>query len=113
MKIIRSSDAPVVKIDESCLAREYDFGDGDINSAVIELKGRSPEKGWVVNEKVKELVHVIKGSGKLCFEASSYELGAGDEVLIDPGEKYYFEGEMTFTVPCTPSWNPEQQKHIE
>jgi len=33
--------------------------------------------------------------------------------LIEPGEKYYWEGKMTMFMPCVPAWYAEQHKEVE
>jgi hypothetical protein len=37
----------------------------------------------------------------------------GDLVLIEPGEKYFWEGNMDLFIPCSPAWYPEQHKLID
>jgi len=78
-----------------------------INGAVIKLSGRYPDKGRAVNEICKEMGYIISGSGKLTIEDEEYELSAGDLVLINPGEKFYWQGEMEMFMPCAPAWTPE------
>lgn len=113
MKIVRKKEAKKFQNSAVCAAYEYDLGDNDINGAVIELKGRYPDKGRAVNTKCKELVYVMSGSGKLEVEGRSFDISEGDQVLINPGEKYFFDGACTLFVPCTPAWNPEQYKEVE
>lgn len=113
MKIVKKGDSTKLKIDEVTSAFEYDTDDKDINGAVVIITGRTPEKGFVVNEVSKEMAYVIKGSGKLVSENQEFDLSQGDVVLINPGEKYYWDAQMTVFVPCTPAWYPEQSKKIE
>lgn len=49
-----------------------------------------------------------RGSGKIVVEGKEYQFNEGDIFLINPGEKYYFEGNTTLFMPCTPAWYPEQ-----
>jgi len=95
------------------MALEYPIKDKDISVALIELTGRYPNKGIVLNEKCKELAYVIKGSGKLVVENKEVPVEEGDLVSIDPGEKYFWDGNLTLLIPCTPAWYPEQHKEIE
>ena len=113
MKIIHKNQTKQFKNSDVCTAIEYPFEDKDINGAVIELEGRYPDKGRVVNLKCKELAYVIKGSGKVLVEDKEVVLNEGDMVLIEPGEKYYWEGKMTMFVPCVPAWYPEQHEEVE
>jgi mannose-6-phosphate isomerase-like protein (cupin superfamily) len=112
MKIIHKNETKIFKNNDVCTAIEYPLGDKDINGAIIELNGRYPDKGNVANEICKELAYVIKGSGKVVVEGKETKLNEGDLVLIEPGEKYFWQGDMTLFVPCTPAWYPEQHKEI-
>lgn len=87
------------------------MGDSDINGAVIHLSGRFPTEGRVVNTNCKEMAYIIDGNVTLVLEGKKYNLEKEDLVLIEPNEKYYWEGNVTMFVPCTPSWTPEQ--HVE
>lgn len=113
MREVRKDQAREHKNSNVCLAIEYPLGDEDINGAVIKLSGRYPDEGRVVNEECKELAYVISGSGVLVIEGKKVELSEGDMVLIEPGERYYWDGSMTMFVPCTPAWSPEQHKEVE
>ena len=93
-----------------CTGIEYPLGDKDINATVIRLKGRYPDKGVALNIKCKEVAYVIKGSGKLTVGNKTVELKVGDVVLVDKGEKYFWEGNMELFMPSTPAWYPEQHK---
>jgi mannose-6-phosphate isomerase-like protein (cupin superfamily) len=112
MKVIYKNQTKVFKNSQVCTAIEYPLGDKDINGAVVELNGRYPDRGRVVNLKCKELAYVVKGAGKLVVEDEEIALKEGDLALIEPGEKYYWEGDMTMFMPCTPAWYPEQHKEV-
>lgn len=112
MKLIKKSQTKKFKNSSVCIATEYPMGDKDINGALIELKGRYPDKGRVVNLKCKEMAYIIKGSGKLVVEGKEIKLRTGDLVLINPGEKYFWEGKMIMFVPCTPAWYLGQYKEV-
>jgi len=112
MKVVHKNQAVEFKNSETCTALEYSLGDKDINGAVITLSGRYPESGYVVNEVCKELVFVVRGQGKLTVEGKQFELFDGDQALILPGEKYFFEGDLEMFMPCIPAWYPEQHKEV-
>lgn len=110
MKIIKKDQTREFKNSDVCIAIEYPMDDKDINGAVIELDGRYPDTGRVVNEKCKELVYVIEGAGTLTVEGEEIQLAEGDLAMIEPNEKYFFEGKLKLFTPCTPAWYPEQHK---
>ncbi|MBU4337939.1 DUF861 domain-containing protein [Patescibacteria group bacterium] len=113
MKIIHKNQTKIFKNSETCIAIDYWTGDKDINGAVIELNGRYPDKGRTVNLECKEMAYIIKGSGKIVVEGEEIKLNDGDLVLIDKGEKYFWEGNLTMFTSCAPAWNHEQHKEVE
>jgi mannose-6-phosphate isomerase-like protein (cupin superfamily) len=112
VKIVRKQEAKSYQNNGFCIAVEYSTGDKDISVALIELTGRYPSKGTVLNERCKELAYVIKGSGKLVLNNKAFSLAEGDLVSISPGEKYFWDGNMTLLMPCAPAWYPKQHKEI-
>lgn len=94
-------------------AYEYPTMNKTIHGAVIELNGRYPEKGRMVNEKVYELGFIIKGSGKIVIEGEEINFGEGDQILVKPGQKYYWDAKTTIFMPATPAWYPKQHKQVE
>jgi len=113
MKITRRSQTRTHKNNETCIAIEYPMDDKDINGAVVELTGRYPMTGRVTNLECKEMCYIIKGSGKVVVEGIETMLNEGDLVLIEPGEKYYWEGNLTMLASCTPAWHLGQHKEVE
>lgn len=112
-RIIKKENRIRFENSPKCIAYEYPLEDKDINVAVIEIDGRYPDKGFVVNEKVKELVLVTKGKGKIVIENKELAIDEGDAVLIQPMEKYFFEGKLEIAATCSPAWYPEQHKAIQ
>lgn len=92
---------------------EYNFKNKDINFCIVDIKGRFPVKGLAINKKCNEMAHVLAGSGFLMVEGKKYNLKQDDVVIIEPGEKYYWVGEMRLGVPCAPAWTPTQHETVE
>lgn len=113
MKIVHKADANKNVVTNSCIAYEYPLNDKDINAVVIEINGRYPHKGRTVNEVCKELAYVIDGSGRVVIEDQEFEIAEGTSILINPGEKFYWEGNLKMFMPCTPAWYPQQHKEVE
>lgn len=112
MKILSKNNSTNLNIDASSKATEYEMDDKEINGAVIEILGRSPISGKVVNTACKEMVYVLSGSGVIEFEGKETPLHEGDMILIHPNEQYYWNGHMTLFSACTPAWNINQSKRI-
>ena len=113
MKIVKKGEAKLFKGSDTCLVFEYKLGYKDIDGVVVKLSGRYPDKGAAVNEICRELGYVIEGRGLVVINGNDFLLSEGDVVCIDPGEKFYWDGNMTLFLPCTPAWYPEQHKFIE
>ena len=109
MQVLHKNESQKHANASTCIVHEYPLGDTAINGAVAELNGRYPEQERVTNTACKELAYVIKGSGKIIVEDKETVLNQGDMVLIQAGEKYYWKGQMTLFLSCTPAWYPEQQ----
>lgn len=112
MNFLPKNKVQTHKNSERCIAHEYHLGDVDINGAVVELFGRYPAQGRVTNTICKELVYIISGSGKIVVEGKEIKLQQGDQILILPKEKYYWEGTMMLFIACTPSWHSEHHKKV-
>ena len=113
MKIIHKNQTEEHKNSDVCTAIEYPLGDKDINGAFFELSGRYPKEGRVVNMECKELAYIIEGSGRVVVEEQEVKLNNGDLILIEAGEKYFWEGNLKMFVPCIPAWYPEQHKELK
>jgi len=113
MKIVKNNQSVTFQNGPTCMAYEYPMEDRDINGSLVELSGRYPIEGQVINEKCKEMSFVIEGNGKLVVEGIEYLLSAGDLVLVNPNEKYYWEGNLKLFIPCTPAWFPGQHKVVK
>lgn len=112
MKFLSKNQTKTFNNSNTCTAIEYPINDPDINIAVIKINGRYPETGRTVNLVCKELVYISEGNGKVIIEGKEISLHQGDVVLIEKGEKYYWDGNLTMVVPCTPAWYPEQHKEV-
>lgn len=112
MKFTPQTKSKRLEVTNTCAAIEYPNGDNDIWGAVIELHGRYPLTGYTVNEKCKELVYFVSGEGVLVIGDKKIKVKKGDQVVIDPNEKFYWQGDLVMFMPCTPAWYPEQHKEV-
>ena len=114
MKIIKSDDALIKNNSDKCEVKEYSFDVKDIDLGVATITSRYPEKGYCVNLVSKELIYVLDGEGKLYLEDKTIDFSVGDSILIDKGEKYYWESSYCkVALVCTPAFSVEQYKIVE
>ena len=113
MKVILKSQTNSFSNSDTCSGFEFPFGDKDINVAVITVDGRYPAKGHLVNDVCKEIAYVIKGTGLVGVDGDTHPLSPGDAVLINPGERFFWEGKkLKMFMPCYPAFYPEQHKEV-
>lgn len=114
MKVIKLENAEKGQNKENCKTIEYSFGDKDIDLGVATIIGRFPESGYAMNEISKELIYVIEGECKINIHNEDVNLKAGDSILINPKELYYWESNYCkVSMSCTPAWSMEQHKIID
>jgi len=108
MKIATKDQRTEFKNGETCIAYEYPLHDKEIDTALVEVVGKYPLSGSAVNTVCKEVAYVLKGSGKIFVEGNEYSINEGTMVLIEPNEKFSWEGDFTLVISCAPAWYPEQ-----
>lgn len=101
------------KNSDHCIVSEYPIEDKEINFAIAKVTSRYPETGLASNTVCKEIVYVQDGNGKIVVNNIEYTLQTGDVILISPNEKFYWDGNMTLHIACTPAFTPGQHIHIE
>lgn len=110
MKIIHKNQTNSFKNSNVCFGKEYPLKDKDIGGAVIEIRGRYPDKARIVNLECKELIYVLEGSGKVFVEGKASNFTKGDMFVICPKEKYYWQANCVVLICCTPPFDPKQYK---
>ena len=107
MKIVKSSDAQIIKNSNTSKLLEYSIGlnDKDIDFCINTINGRYPEKGYCTNEKCKEICYILEGKGTLNKK--------DDVILIEKEEIYYWNGNCKIIMICTPAWYKEQCKLLD
>jgi mannose-6-phosphate isomerase-like protein (cupin superfamily) len=110
MEHVKYESAIIHASSTSCIVYEYPMKNAEMNIGVAEITHRYPDEGYAMNQKCSEMGYILKGSGKLVTEKSVAVLASGDVVYIPHGEKFYWEGNMTVILPCTPAWHPQQHE---
>jgi mannose-6-phosphate isomerase-like protein (cupin superfamily) len=113
MKIIAQNNTEKYQVGKNCIALTYPLGTKDIDAAEGIITGRYPEMGNAVNEVCKEINYVVRGQGSITIENQVFNVGPGDVVCIFPGEKYFWDGNLTLYISCTPAWYPDQHKVVD
>lgn len=101
------------KNSDVCVVTDYPIGDEAIDFAIVKMTSRYPSARQAVNQKCKEIVYVHEGSGKVVVNDQEHALKEGDVILIEAGEKFYWDGNLTLFISCHPSFTPEQHHVID
>ena len=101
------------KNSDICVVSEYAILDKDLDFAIANISGRYPESRYAVNKLCKEIVYIQQGAGKIVVNGIDYELNMGDVVLIEAGEKFYWEGELTLCISCHPAFTVNQHQLVD
>ena len=96
-----------------CSVIEHPLNHEMLDMAIAHISGRYPLERQAVNLECAELAYVIDGNGKIVINNIEHQLNTGDVVVIDPGEKFYWEGKMKLFLSCRPAWNKEQHQLID
>ena len=113
MKISLKHQTIERKNSDVCIVTEYSTNDDALDMVVVKINGRYPDHNRVTNLHCKEIVYVQAGQGEVVVEDKHYALHAGDVVLIEPGEKYYWQGSMQLLIACNPAWTKDQHQSVE
>jgi mannose-6-phosphate isomerase-like protein (cupin superfamily) len=113
MKTCNKNEAIERSNSDHCIVTEFPIKDDDINFGIAKISSRYPHTGLATNTICKEIAYVQEGSGKVVVNDIEHILKKGDVVLISANETYYWDGNMTLHIACTPAFTPEQHIHIE
>lgn len=113
MKFISKQNTIQHSNSDSCVVWEYPLQQPVCDLAVACITGRYPDERRAVNTACDELVYILEGTGEIVIEHTHYKLETGDAILIQSGEKYYWEGSFKILMTCRPVWNPEQHQNVE
>lgn len=113
MKIAFKHQTETHKNNDACSATIYPIANAALDFAIVNINGRFQAMNRVTNTICQEIVYIQRGNGKVVINHETHELHAGDVVLIEPGDKYYWEGNMEVFACCTPPFTVQQREEVE
>lgn len=113
MEYCNVKNSIVRKVNDDCTITEYPINSNKINIASVEIHGRYPQTGYAVNREVDELVFITNGNGSITQKNKTLSFTAGDTILIEPNEVYFWSGNFTATIACTPAFTAHQHEYID
>jgi len=113
MQISFKHQTTEIKNSNQCVVTTHGINDQMIDFVIAKIDGRYPDEKRVINKLCKEMVYIQNGSGKIVVDGKEFSLNAGDLILLEPGEKYYWEGNMEVYIACSPAWTKEQHYIVD
>lgn len=113
MKKVLKCDSTEKVNNEACVITEYQLNHPNLDMALAKISGRYPTEGRVVNNESDELAYVLQGNGRIVINHEEHSLSEGDVVVIDAGEKYFWDGNMRVFMTCQPAWSQEQHELVD
>lgn len=113
MQVLTQSQANEFTNSETCKGLEFPFESNQMNIAVVEVNGRYPQTGSLLNEECDEMGYVLSGSGTVGTDDETHDITTGDAVYIKAGERFWWQGDnLRMLMPCSPPFYPEQHKEV-
>jgi mannose-6-phosphate isomerase-like protein (cupin superfamily) len=113
MKIALKNQSFQRKNSDNCIVTEHPQLDEHIDFAIVKISGKYPLTGSAMNLQCKELIYVHEGQGTVVVNLKPQPLQAGDVILIEPGEKFVWEGELTLHISCHPAFTVDQHVIVQ
>lgn len=64
------------------------------------------------HEKSTFIYFIIEGSGTWIIEGTEYPVEAKDVVIIPPGKRFYYKGNLKQVCITAPAWDAEYERHV-
>jgi mannose-6-phosphate isomerase-like protein (cupin superfamily) len=65
------------------------------------------------NEKSTFLYYILEGSGIWIIEDECFEVEKNDVIIIPPGKRFYFKGNVKQICITAPAWEEEHERHVK
>ena len=113
MKLCQQKNTVEHQNSDHCVVSEYPLDASSINMATAKITGRYPKIGYATNHKVHEMAYIQAGQGSLTVNNQTTLLEKGDVILVEPGDQFYWDGNLTLIIACTPAFTPEQHEVVQ
>ena len=109
MEIIKYADRTIHPAHDNAQVNEYFMQNKNLDICVVNISGRTPLKGRMLNNEYSCVCWCISGIGSVCGQ----DIQPGDAFNIPAGTAYWFDGNFKFVMCGTPAYDPTQNKVIE
>lgn len=82
------------------------------NAAVVYQETENGHMEEFYHEKSTFIYYILEGKGTWIIEDIEYNVEARDVVIVPPGKRFYFKGELKQVCVTAPAWDEEYEKHV-
>ena len=82
------------------------------NAAVAYQETKTGHAEEFLHEKSVFVFYIIEGSGTWVIEDNEYPVKATDVVIVPPGKRFYYKGNLKQVCITAPAWEEKYERHI-
>ncbi|KDE54625.1 cupin domain-containing protein [Methanoculleus sp. MH98A] len=81
-------------------------------AGVVYLETESGHAEEFLHEKSAFIYYIVEGEGIYVIGGVEHRVGAGDVVVVPPGNSIYFVGRFRAVLVTVPAWEESGERHI-
>ena len=82
------------------------------NAAVAYQETETGHAQEFYHETSAFVFYIVEGEGVWIIEGEEHPVEASDVVVVPPGKKFYYRGNLKQICVTAPAWNEEHEKHV-
>ena len=106
----RKNALPIVKQDMKMSI--YNFAKDCPQAAVVFQETDVGHSEEFYHEKSAFIYYIIEGKGVWVIEDKEYPVEATDVVIVPPGKRFYFKGQLKQICVTAPAWEEKYEHHV-
>ena len=109
--IIKKENAPEF-VKQGVKMRVYNSKEQCPEAAVVYQETETGHAEEFYHSKSNFIFYIIEGSGTWFIDETPHKAEAGDVVIIPPGTKFYYKGNLKQVCITAPAWEEEFEHHV-
>jgi len=90
----------------------YNGKEDCLQAAVAYQETKTGHAQEFTHTKSAFIFYIIEGSGVWYIEDEPYKVEATDVVIVPPGKRFYYKGNLKQVCITAPAWEEEHEQHI-
>ena len=90
----------------------YPTSSGCSNAAVVYQETQQGHAEEFYHEKSAFIFYILEGQGTWIIEDKEFPVVATDVVMVPPGKRFYYRGNLKQVSITAPAWEAEYEHHI-